>query len=482
MRKVARTLILLFSLSLYSVMAYSQDSTTAAIQQLPDKYLDKTSARVTEIEKKLTRKTEKSLRKLQKEEDRLRKKLSKIDSTAANNLFSQSSAKYTALTQKLSQKAESISQRRIGNYIPYLDTLKTSLKFLNTSQLGINGSGELQNKLKEAMSKVDQLEGRFDQLASIQQILRERRQYLKEQLKKFGLDKYLKKMSKEVYYVSQTIKEYKEILSDPRKIEKHAIAALNKIPAFRKFVEKNSMLASVFGIPGAGNALPVSLVGVQTRASVQQLIQNSGLANVPNSQQFIQQQMQTANSQLEAMRDKIAFVDLSGNPEPMPDFKTNSQHGRSFLKRLEYKADVQFGKVNRLLPTTGDFSLSVGYKLNDKGVLGVGSSFKLGLGSGIRNIRFSTQGYGLRSYIDWQVRKTDIYVSGGYEANYLSQLRDSSLPAQVNVWQKSGLIGATKKYSMGKKKKGYVQLLFDFLSYQNIPRSQPIIFRTGINF
>jgi hypothetical protein len=456
---------------------FAQDATNAPVQTIPEKFLDATLSRSSKIEEKITTESKKVLISMQREEEKLRRRLYKIDSVAANNLFSRGAAKYEGLKQKLSQKAGNISQNRIGNYIPFLDTLKTSLNFLqsNPSKF-LPGSKELQDKLKETIGKVDLLKDKFDQAGAIQQFIRERKQYLKEQLSKFGLGKQLKKFNKQAYYYSQLIKDYKEIFSDPKKIEKHAIALLNKIPAFQKFMQKNSMLASIFGMP-SGNSNPVSFVGIQTRASVQQIVRSSVITSGPNPAQFISQQLQTANDQLSAIKNKIAFVDLSGNPEQMPDFKPNQQKTKPFLKRLELGANVQFGKTNNFLPTSGDFAFSLGYKLNDNGVVGIGSSYKLGISS-LSGIHFSNQGFGLRSYIDWKI-KGGFYVSGGYEKNYLPQLQNINVPQRLETWQESGLIGISKKYTISKKRKLTLQLSFDFLSYKNIPRSQPFLFRTG---
>jgi len=44
------------------------------------------------------------------------------------------------------------------------------------------------------------------------------------------------------------------------------------------------------------------------------------------------------------------------------------------------------------------------------------------------------------------------------------------------------LIGVTKQYRISSKLKGNVQLLWDFLSYQQVPRTQPLLFRVGYGF
>jgi hypothetical protein len=114
----------------------------------------------------------------------------------------------------------------------------------------------------------------------------------------------------------------------------------------------------------------------------------------------------------------------------------------------------------------------------------------MGMGSGWKNIRLSNQGMGIRSFIDWKL-KGSFWLSGGYEQNYKSQLNgllsnspQGGVQQSVSSWQESGLIGLSKVVSLKTKffKKTKVQLLWDFLSYRQLPRAQPLVFRLGYNF
>lgn len=443
----------------------------------PQKFANSISEKSVKLEKALTKKSIQALNKLQKEEDKLRKILFAKDSLAANNLFNQSKGKYEELKQGLLLEKVVGREPGMSNYLPFLDTLKTSLGFLEKSMQNSSLKNLLPgDQLKEAIGQVDLLKGKFNQAADIQQFLRERKQYLKEQFEKVGLGKHLKKLNKKAFYYSQLVKDYKEIFSDPKKIEKQAIAILNKIPAFQNFIKKNSLFASLFGAP-VDDLNNISLAGLQTRAVVQQAVSLSAISSGPNPSQYIGQQLQSANNQLNAFKNKIAFIDLSGLNEPLPDFKVNEQKTKPFLKRLEIGTNIQFSKPNNFLPTSSDLAFSIGYKLNDNGVVGVGSSYKLGLGT-IRKIQISNQGFGLRSFIDWKI-KGNFYVSGGYEKNYLPQIQDINTTQPLNSWQESGLLGISKKYTISKKRKLSIQVYFDLLSYKNIPRSQPLLFRTG---
>jgi len=157
------------------------------------------------------------------------------------------------------------------------------------------------------------------------------------------------------------------------------------------------------------------------------------------------------------------------------------QKTKTFPQRLEFGTILQFGRNNNLMHGTADMGISVGYKLNDKSTIGIGGSYKLGLGT-IERIRLSNQGLGLRSFADWKLRK-QFFFSGGFEMNYLSN--PVVLENQVaENWQKAGLLGIGKKVSIKTKwfKGGKIQLLYDFLSNTHIPKSQPLLFRIGYQF
>src|SRR6201991_2267036 len=101
----------------------------------------------------------------------------------------------------------------------------------------------------------------------------------------------------------------------------------------------------------------------------------------------------------------------------MPDFKPNDQRTKTFWRRLEYGTNFQTTRNNYAFPTTSDLGLSVGYKLSEKSTIGIGASYKLGWGNGIQHIVFSSQGAGVRSFVDVRI-KGSFSASGGLEYNY----------------------------------------------------------------
>jgi len=471
---------ILFILCLISVKLQAQDTTTTSLQQLPGKYLAEVSSKAASLENKLEKKSEKALLKLQKEEEKLKKKLSKIDSLAAKNIFSDADKKYKDLEQRL-QNAP------FKQYIPQLDSLSTSLKFLQQNPQLLSKAKKAKEKLTEALNKVKGLESQFQKAEEIKKFLKERKQFLKDQLSKFGFIKQFKKLNKQIYYYSQQINEYKAILKDPKKIEKKALELLSKTKWFQDFFRKNSLLASMFRMPGDPNdpaGAVANLSGLQTRVQVNSLIQQQIVSGGPNAQQQFRQNLQAAQSQLQQMKNKVISLGGNNSNDEMPEgFKPNNQKTKNFFQRLEYGTNIQSQKSSYFFPMTTDLGLSVGYKLNDRSIIGLGVSYKLGLGRGWNHIRFTSEGIGLRSYIYWKV-KGNFFISAGYEQNYRNTFKNVSQLQDKSAWQQSGLIGAGKTISLKTKflKKASIKLLWDYLSVRQMPRTNPFVFRIGYNF
>jgi hypothetical protein len=474
-------LILLVQVFILSTVAAQDNATTLdKITGFPAKFLDKLSRKANDLEVKIIAKTEKALRRLEKQEQKLKKKLAKKDSLAAAQLFAESEQTYQQLRSKLSKGEQFLSKSNLNNYVPYFDTLKTSLNFLQQEgDKYFSQAAALKGKLTGSLDKLSALDGKLNQANAIRDYIKQRRAHLKEKLGQFGFAKELKKINKEVYYYSQQLQEYKNILKDPEKLEQKAIGLIRQLPAFRDFMQKHSELAALFPDNGLYGT-PQGLAGLQTRNDIQALLQGRIAAAGPNANQLIQQNIQQAQAQLSQLKNKINELGGGSSDMEMPDFKRpNAQKTKSFWKRLELGTNLQNTRGNNFLPITTDLGLSLGYKLNDKSSFGVGASYKMGWGNDIRRITVTHEGIGLRSYIDFKL-KGSFFISGGYEQNYRHRFNNiQQLTIQPDYWTQSGLVGIKKKYSIGKKYKGNMQLLFDFLYKNHAPQTQPILFRLG---
>ena len=462
------------------------DSALQTLEKFPKKYFDVTEKKVNQYTERITGKTEKTLTKLSRWENKIKTLLQKVNSEAADRLFAPGQMSFSQALEEY-RKGQTVVAGYKAGYDKYRDDLTTQLKYLEEKK-------ELLDKrymepLKKSKAVISKMEADVQQTEAMKQFIKERKkQLLEEAMKHLGNNKYLQKINKESFYYTETLRNYKEIFNDSKKAEETALTILNKIPAFQKFMRENGMLASLFGPPG-GSVPPSgggggSLAGLQTRASVNSLIQNRISAGGPNAMQTVQQNLQQAQAELSKLKDQIlkAGGNSAGGETPPPGVGVlNMQKTKTFLQRLEYGMNFQPEKNNNIIPGALNVGLSVGYKLNGKSVVGLGLNYKLGVGR-IEKIRFSHQGIGLRTFMDWKIKK-QFFVSGGYELNHLASFKNIAALQDADAWQQSALLGISKKIVMKSKfiKGGKLQLLYDFLWKEQVPVSKQWVVRVGYN-
>jgi len=179
----------------------------------------------------------------------------------------------------------------------------------------------------------------------------------------------------------------------------------------------------------------------------------------------------------------LTKLGAGGGGMDVPDFNPNDQHSKTFLNRLQYGFNIQTTQGAYYFPNYSDIGLSLGYDLGHSNSVGVGASYKVGLGTGWQHIALSSQGIGIRSYVDIHLKKS-LSLTGGYELNYLQPFAAFKDVPQLKNWTQSGLIGIDKTISLKSSffKKTQVQFLWDFLSYSQVPQQRPVIFRVGYSF
>lgn len=455
-----------------------------SIDNINSKTLKLLNRSYSSIQKKIEKKNGMILKKMQEQEIKLQKKLLTKDSTLAKQEIPIIHDRYQTLLNKIKSSNSLNSNASHRDYIPGLDSITAILKIFQIQSNKVDNliPTDKLTQIKSLNTTIVGLQNKFNQSADIQQFISERKQELQQIYKQYGLENQLYPLKKEIYYYQQQVNEYKEILHDENKVEQKLLSIIREQSFFQEFMKQNSFLAQYFPIP-TGYGSPQSLTNLQSRNYLEQQISRAiGGGSNGNPEQFVQDQMQQAQSQLEQLKNKInqlgggnGSVDLQ-----MPDFKPNNQKSKSILRRLEFGFNIQSQKPNGLLPVTTDFAVTTGYKLNDKSIIGIGVSYKMGWGNGIKDIRFSNQGFGLRSYLDIKI-KSGIWISGGYEQNYMQAFAQIPALNDYSKWQRCGLVGLTKKYKIGKKT-NKIQLLWDFLSYQQVPKTQPLLFRMGYSF
>ncbi len=469
--------IILLTLFLLSCAAHAQDTTLS-----PGKvegFLHSLRGRMASLDAQTGKGLNKWLAKLEKQEHQLKKKVQAKDSTTAQHLFTGTDERYNRWKAQLNGTDTTAV---LKEYLPEADTLATTLKYLE-------GKADAK-QLAEAKQLLQQYQSKLQVANTIKQQLKQRQQELTSRLKEIGLVKELQGWNKQAYYYSAQLSEYKALLKDRKKAEQKALAALRQTRLYKDFLKKHSQLAKLFGVP-ENYGSPQSLVGLQTRASVQQQLQQrlggtastgTGATNAINPQALIAQQLQQAQSQLNQLKSQLKLPGGSSSDLAMPDFTPNSQRTKTFWKRVRYGLDVSSQKSNRWLPSLTTIGLTAGYQLSDKSVLGIGITYKLGWGQPFSHIRFSHEGIGLRSFVDIKL-KGSFWLSGGYELNYLQSIRDLEATLKdLDAWQKSALAGLTKKTKLKGKKEVKVQLLYDFLHSHHQPATPEWQFRVGWGF
>ena len=465
---------------MFNSSAQDSSSLFSRFLSLPDKVFGRVDKEANKLEQKLTQQTDKYLDKLQRQEEKLKRKLWRTDSAKAKEVFGDVQARYDALRQGLKEE--------VTTSIPYnghIDSLQTAMNFLqNNPQLAQVTS--IKDKLGTNLQSINDLKRKLNQTENIRRQILQRQQELKSKLQNTGLAKEFQNFKKEVYYYQAQVREYQEALKDPKRFGAKLLQVANKVPAFQEFFRRNSELASLFRLPGAGSDAgnsTASIAGLQTRADVQSMLQQR-LGSGADAQQYFQQQMSEAQGQMQDLKNKLQQYKQGsyGNGDgEIPDFKVNEQKTKTFLQRIEWGSNMQTTKGNFYFPVTSDIGLSAGYKLNDKSIIGIGASYKVGLGQNWQNIDITHQGAGLRSFVDIKL-KGSFWISGGGELNYRNEFRRIDVLKDMTAWQQSALLGISKKYKVGKKMKGNAQLLYDFLWKQQIPRTQAVVFRVGYNF
>jgi hypothetical protein len=150
---------------------------------------------------------------------------------------------------------------------------------------------------------------------------------------------------------------------------------------------------------------------------------------------------------------------------------------------LQFGFNFQTTHNSYYYPTLIDLGLSLAYQLGHNNSVGVGASYIIGLGNGINDITLTRNGVGLRSFLNIKI-KGSFSATGGFEYNYTTPFTSYQQLREIQYWTRSGLLGITKTISTKSKvfKQTTLSLLWDFLSYQQVPQTQAFLFRIGYNF
>jgi hypothetical protein len=372
----------------------------------------------------------------------------------------------------------------------------------------------------------------------IGQYMRERQTFLNKALGKNpeGLAA-MQGMRECTHYYSAQIKEYKNIFSDRTRLEKLLLSKLSKQPAFAEFIGTNGQLAIPAGRPSlsSGEGPRVRLEDLlaqapdETKALMTALQTPAGAKAVELQQKFDEIKKMATDAKVEVENAKTTLQKATNMPGPERDIAADSlkqkdnkstAHGQSkqespdslnqptsksinqqdknwqpnplktkrFIDRLNYGGTFQADKRNNFFPTSGTLAGQSSYQLHKNSNIGIGASWIIGFdrnrGSGLSELpviqSFNSNGFGMRSFIDFKLRSS-IFIQGGYERNYRSLMRVNQLwKDKVGVSQ-SCLLGLKLKYrSSNKQSKPTLELLYDFM--HNHTGQPAFVMRMGVEF
>jgi hypothetical protein len=468
--------------------AQSVDSLTIKIANFPTRLFSKISGKTASLQQQLNRQTERYLRRMARQEEKLRTRLYKTDSLKAAALYPQDpKQQYAALLQKFQQDSTRVFTSMGPEYLPRVDSLQGALAFLNKNPGLVNANPALLAKMQGSLAQVQQLQAKLQAADAIKQFVQSRKAQIQQALSSYthlpsGIGNALAGYKKQAYFYADQVRAYRAELNDPGKMMQTALVLLNKVPTFSGFMRKNSFLSGLMGVPpdyGTGKGLE----GLQTRSQVMSMIQSkigAGSGGGSGGVATLQNSLNTAKADIAKLQNKLSKLGGGGGGMDVPDFKPSDQRTKTFLNRLMYGFNLQTTQGTYYFPNYTDLGVSLGYNLGHSNSIGIGASYKIGLGSGWQHIALSNQGVGLRSWVDIHLKKS-FSIVGGYELNYLQPFASFQDIRQLNGWTASGLIGIAKTISMKSTilKKTQVAFMWNFLSYYQVPQQPPVIFRVG---
>jgi hypothetical protein len=482
-------------LAVSTTYAQTVDSTGGKLLNYPSRFFGKLQSKLTGLNSQLASQSQRYLEKMARREAKLQQKLMSSDSIGAKQLFAGSARQYAALIQKLKSDTGSPHQRLSGQYQPYADSLQGELAFLKKNPQLLNNTNPA--VLKGSISQLQAAQARLQVANEAKVFIQQRQlqitQYLSQHNSLQGLQsKYTSGINQDAYYYSQQVNAYRAMLNDPGKMGQKALSVVSGLPAYQRFMTTNGQLAGMFKLPGGGGSSGGSaqpLPGLQTHSQIASQVQSqvssgaSGSSGGGGGMGEIQSKVQAAQGQLDSYKSKLSQLGAGGTLADAPSFRPNDQKTKTFWHRFEYGVNFQTTTSSYYYPTTTNFGASLGYRLGHSNVVGIGASYAMGWGSSIRHVSITGQGVGLRSFLQIGI-KNGFSATGGFEYNYTTQFTNLQQLRQLESWTRSGLIGLSKTVSTKSRvfKKTQVQLLWDFLSYQQVPKTQPLLFRLAYTF
>ena len=462
---------------------YGQDTIPLSNTRI-EKFARQTEAKAKTLQKRITRRSDKTIGKLIRQEKQLGTKLSKVDSIA-NSSFTYSIDSLKSFRKLLKNKKLKLPDQynKLTQYTPMLDSAKCLLKYFGVNNLSSEIQGSVSHGIQNSLQELTNLEKALQYTGQLEQYIHNRKAELSSIFSKYdGLVEYngiLKKWGKQYYYYTETIKNYKTLFNDRSRAQAEVLKLANKFPAFQDFMQQYGELSAVFN-----NNSSQDLSGLQTRAEVNGLINGQMTSFGAKGKELVSQKIEETK---ELLSDALGKCPVISEASSVPDFKPNNQKTKTLLQRIEFGIDMQINRKTQKLPTSASMGFNVGYKLTDKASFGAGVSTNLNIGSNWKHPDPNAEQLCFRSFAEYNIAK-EFYLRGGWERQFTQTISNIDYLNQNGFYRESALLGISRKLSlpgkmpfMKKPMNGRVILMYDFLHNRHLPETPAIIFRIGYN-
>ena len=476
--------------------AQAVDTVTGKPVNFSSRLFHKIQSQSVSLNQQVTHQTQQYLARMARNEQRMQQKLASVDSNAAKSLFAGSQQQYAALSAQIRTDTGGRKVILNGQYQPNADTLQGALAFLQLHPQLLSGTGggamagatgitnAAQARLQSAASQFQGVQAKLQDADIAKAYMAQRQQLIGQYLAAHPnlqsvLGKQCSAMNQTVYYYSQQVQQYKAMLNDPGALAQKALAVLRQVPAFQTFMSNHSQLGSLFHLPGNYSSLQ-NVSGLQSKEQVANIVKGKISSPGAGGAAALQSNLQSAQSQLDGYKQKLTSLGSGNGDAQMPDFRPNDQKTKSFFGRLQYSFNFQTTHNSYYYPSLLSLGLGFGYKISSSNVVGIGLAYALGTGNGVQHIALTSNGLGLRSYLNIKL-KGSFSATGGFEYNYTTPFTSYQQLRQIQYWQKSGLLGIMKTISTKSKvlKQTTLSLLWDYLSYYQKPPTSPFLLRMG---
>ncbi len=452
---------------------YSQ---TSKNEQVFNKFISSSKNSSELLSKRIVRTNKRYLKKYFRSENKLHRKLCKLNPELADNIFSLK--RDPLYYHQNDPNCLTAIKNNSGSkeYFPKIDTLKSALDFLKKNSEYDNGIDSL--KLAESTIESQKLEDELSQSSKLQQYFRERKMLSKGLVNDYPqLKSNYKDCDKVNYYYHNQIEEYKNKYADFSNVDQKAIELLKNNADFKNFISKNGQLSAFSKIPSDwGN----NLKGLQTIKQTKSLVNKDVKELGAEAKDIVKKNMEPMNNTFDKL--KSGNYGNTTNAADIPSFKPNAVKTKSFLDRVEFGNNFQINPGKNSFPSTLSILFQAGYKITDKIKPGIGVSYILGLGNGWNKTKFSNEGIGLSSFLDYKISNILIFECGYEKKGSNPASFTNEKGSKKMIWDDSALAGIKLKYNYKEKIIPTVSLLYNFLNNQHKTPSSAFIYRVGWDF